>query len=86
MTGRDFDDGTGQNMLDRPLTYETEGPRFEMRQVYGRPLAYPTDHLAAVFCRLVGRPTLTPAQVRIIRDELGYCVQMDTPSPPELGA
>lgn len=67
---------------DRPLTYEDDfpGPRFEMRQVYGRPLAYPTDALADVFCRLVGHATLTPAQVKIIRDELGYAVVLETPS------
>lgn len=45
-----------------------------IRNVYGNELIYPACDKSRAFAKLKGQKTLTPADIRIIQDELGFKV------------
>jgi len=47
----------------------------QIREVYGRPTAYPVNDTAKLLCELAGTKTLTPQALATIR-KLGYTVSL----------
>jgi hypothetical protein len=52
----------------------------EVKSVFGTDTVYPADETARLFCQLTGRKTLTPADLRTIR-QLGYAVNVADAAP-----
>lgn len=55
----------------------------QLKPVYGQEQIYPVCETAKIFAKMVGQKTLTPANVKHIK-ELGYTVNVMNTTPEQL--
>jgi len=56
----------------------------EYKLTYGHHLLYPKNKAAEAVCNLMSRATLNLTQAKQLRDEMGYTIEMYTPSFDDL--
>lgn len=55
----------------------------KLKTNYGSQIIYPICEKAKIFCRLLGQQTLTPLNIKFIK-ELGYAIQVEPSEPRSL--
>ena len=56
----------------------------EYKPTFGHQLLYPKNKAAETVCSLMNRTTLNLTQAKQLRDEMGYTIEMYTPSFDDL--
>ena len=56
----------------------------ECKNTFGQDLLYPKNKEAETVCNLMNRATLNLTQAKQLRDEMGYTIEMYTPSFDDL--
>tara|TARA_Y100000816_G_C26043226_1_gene546524 strand:+ start:561 stop:776 length:216 start_codon:yes stop_codon:yes gene_type:complete len=56
----------------------------ECKVTFGEHLLYPINEAAEMVCELMSRATLNLTQAKKLRDEMGYTIEMYTPSFDDL--
>ena len=56
----------------------------QCKVTFGEELLYPRNEAAEMVCELMSRATLNLTQAKKLRDEMGYTIEMYTPSFDDL--
>jgi len=56
----------------------------EYKPTFGQDLLYPKNKAAKMICEVMNRSTLNLAQAKQLRDDMGYTIEMYTPSFDDL--
>ena len=56
----------------------------QCKVTFGEELLYPINEAAEIVCELMSRATLNLTQAKKLRDEMGYTIEMYTPSFDDL--